>query len=473
MAKRIPDAYLPRAGRRATLRLPGYRSLDRRGGVREGYLSEAVGVDPARLPELCALPIPVKTGHTVPGTPLSLHVIDGKLYAVTNRDGTVYLYAYRNGGVNTFSLGTENTAVPRSILLFHYYGKPNEPLKGSSFRKAVVFPDAKFCKIDANPPTLHNLARQMDMEIPPLTHACVYMSRVFGVCGDRLYASNFNAAGYWNYDTAEDISATHAWVTTSQSSTRANGDFTGITVYDGQVLAFKENFCQVVHNTRNPFRLSDLMTVGAVDGRSIAEAGGYLFFAGPSQVYRYDGDSAREIGDPLGISDYSGAIGAGAGGLYYLYVPSAKLVFVYSPKTDAWSTLGAFSTAGITAMAASDSACYFLDGDGVIYTTEGAIPTMMNIETTPTIPAGDGAFRLMRLRLTLTAASGATLSVLYEDTRWNKTVLLSYTGTGETGRVISRTLTPADYGGKLIFVAEGDIQIHAVELVAQAADTDE
>ncbi len=473
MAKRLPKAFLPRAGRRAALRLPGYRTLDLRGGVREGCLSVAQGVDPACLPELCVMPTPKKAGHTLPGTPLSIHVIDGRLYAVTNQDGNVFLYCYRDGGVNIFDLGTEDTVSPRVLLPFNYYGKPNEPLQGSSFRKAVIFPDAKMCKIDSNPPTLHQLARGYDMPIPPLSHACVYLSRVFGVCGDRVYASNFNAAGYWNYDTAEDISATHAWVTTSQSSTRARGDFTGIAVYDGQVLAFKEGFCQVVRNTRNPFRLSDLMTVGTVDGRSIAEAGGYLFFAGRGQVYRYDGDSAREIGDSLAVTDYSGSIGAGVGGLYYLYVPQAKGVFVYSPKTDAWTMLSAFTSVPIVGMAATDTVCYFLDADGVIYTTEGATPAAMYAEAAPLISAGGDSFRLFRLRLTLTAAQGASLTVSYQDTKGVSTPLLTYTGTGETRRIISRTLSPADYGGRLIYQARGKVHIHTVELVTQTAETDE
>ena len=474
MAKRLPNAYLPRVGRRTTLRLPGYRTLDRRGGVREGCLCEARGVDPARLPELCALPAPQKSGYAVAGTPLSMQVLDGDIYVTVNNRGTVYFYRFRDGGMNTFSLGTNDPNTPRSVLLFRYYGNPNNPIGSSTnFRKAVIFPDGKLCKIDSAPPTLHNLQRNKDTEIPPLTHACVYLSRVFGVCEDRLYASGFNAAGAWNYDTADDISATNAWVTTSQSSTRASGDFTGIAVYGGQVLAFKESFCQVVHNTRNPFRLSDLMTVGTVDGRSIAEAGGYLFFAGRGQVYRYDGDSAREIGDPLGISDFTGSFGAGAGGLYYLYVPSAETIFVYSPQTDAWSTLPAFTTAPILAMAATDTVCYFLSADGIIYTTEGAQAGPLHAEAAPLIPAGEGSFRLARLRLTLTAEEGATLSVSYRDTKGHETPLLAYTGTGGTHRVISRTLSPADYGGKLIFAGNGDVRIHGIELVTQTAETDD
>ncbi len=465
MAKRTPNAYLPRARAGRVLPFGGYRGLDRRNDVQEGYLKKACGVDPRHLPALCAAPAPVDSGMAVPGTPLSLHYVAGDFYALSLVGGERTLTRFRAGDMQSIPLTGDATHAGGSVLRFTRYAEPGSPLTSYAYQKAVLFPDRVYCRTDQEELVAEELNRGSGFS-PALTHACVHLSRVFGVKGDQLYASGFNSAGGWVYDSPDDISAAHAWMTTSQSNARTAGNFTGITVYGGQVLGFKAGAVLAVTGTHNPFRLSELLSVGAADGRSIAEVGGELFFAGEGQVYRYNGDTVMEIGDPLAIGDFNGCVATALPGLYFLYVPKTKETFLYSTETGAWAEV---SLPPSVSMTNDGQHAYFLAEDGHVYTTRGAVPVGFMAEAAPLIPGTDIPFRMTRLRATVRAERGGTLDIAYCDSTGRRYPMLSHVGTGGTRREVSRTLTAADFGGCLAFFGAGDVCLHGTEAVIDTA----
>ena len=468
---KIPRATLPRAGRRIELRLSGYRGLDRRTGAAVGGLAVAEGVDPRRLPDLVTLKTPGKSEYTISGKPISLHAVGEDLFAISRVGEALRLTRIHAGVKSSIQWATADLDAPRVILPFQYYSNPTTPFKSNTKRPmAAFYPENRRMFTDVGGMSYSDIGRNQDTKVPLLQVGHVYLSRVFGADGDSLYASNFNDAGGWDFDEAGDISASHAWATTSQSNARTAGNFTAITSFGGQLLAFKEHACFAVYNTRNPFRLGELMSVGAASGKSVAQTGGYLFFASARQVYLYDGSSPREIGAPLGDVDLGGAIGAAFEGLYYLYAPAVGELFVYSPATDAWAAMPHFWTGEICAMVATADACLFADETGDLFTTATATADKMTANAAAILPASSTPFRLFRLRMAVQAEAGATLRASYFDTRGRETPLCSHTARGGAEWIESRVLSPADYGGSLRFTCEGELRLGQITLVAQTGE---
>ena len=144
----------------------------------------------------------------------------------------------------------------------------------------LVFPDKKCCLAEGDGPLSFEDISASPM--PDIRYATVHMSRVFGVDGDRVYASAFNDCSNWELDTASDIGAENAWATTSQSNTRAIGGFSAVACCDGYAVCFRDDFMQQVYNNKNPFRLVDIGAWGCIDGYSHTQFASALAFASRS-----------------------------------------------------------------------------------------------------------------------------------------------------------------------------------------------
>lgn len=466
MSGRTGETAVPQAPRLQKTALRGFSGLDRRPGVREGCLSACAGLDPRALPALGTMPTPVLYHSGPAGETLALQVIGSALFRVYVREGSLHLARYgQDGSYSAIGLPGSDLTTPRTLLAYNLYSNPSNPLSGSYRHMALLYPDRLTFSPDSTQLVIEMLGGSG--HIPDIDTACVHLSRVFGVHEDRLYASAFNNPRNWNLDTATDIDPSHAWASTVQSNTRASGHFTAVTVYGGQVLAFKRRFCHVLYNNKNPFRIGDLLTVGALDGRTVAEVGGKLFFVGEEGVYRYNGDSASLISEPLGAVNFSGALAVGAAGLYWLCLPAEGRVFLWSEETGAWGALPAFCEGRITAMAATPRGCCLIDEGGHLYTTEGGSYGDLSATTSPVLAEAVG--RTTRLSVAVTAAPGATFSLSYTDTQGRTTSLLAGVGNGRSRRVESRSFTPADYGGTLCLTGHGNLTLH--DMIIETAES--
>lgn len=464
-AGRTGETALPKTPRLQKTALRGFLGLDRRPGLREGYLSACAGLDPRALPALAAMPAPVLYNRGPAGETLCLQVLGTALFRVYAREGSLYLARYgQDGSYTAISLPGSDLTTPRTLLAYNLYSNPSNPLSGSYRHMALLFPDKLLFAPDSLPLSVELLGGS---NVPNIDTACVHLSRVFGVHEDRLYASAFNNPRDWSLDTASNIHASHAWASTVQSNTRASGHFTALTVYGGQVLAFKRRFCHILYNNKNPFRIGDLLTVGARDSRTVAEVGGKLFFVGEEGVYRYNGDSATLLSEALGTVDYSGALAVGAAGLYWLYLPSEGQVFLWSEERGGWGALPVFGEGRIAAMAATPSGCCLIDEDGCLYTTEGGRYGDFSATTAPVLSEAVG--RTTRLSAAVTAEEGATFSLAYTDTQGRHTPLLAGVGNGRSRRVESRAFTPADYGGSLHLAGHGNVTLH--DMIIETAES--
>lgn len=461
-------AFLPKSRRRTLRRLAATRGLDRRPGLHPGFLTEGTAVDPRRYPELASVNPALEIPSSFIGKPLSMHVIGEDMYVFADYNGSLYLTRWHGENFYHMILPSRDLTTKRELVQFNLYSNPSDPLSGEYRHLCLIFPDLLCFDLDENEPELKPLGEESMTSMPSLDHACVYMSRLFGTDRDRLYASAYNDPTDWDLDTATDSGAGNAWATTVQSNILSDGDFTALCVYDGRILAFKSQFCHVVNGTQNPFRVSDLFPVGTESSATVAEVGGCLFFADKSHVYRYDGDAVKSIGDPLNVSDFSGAMAAGRGELYYLFVPKENRVFLYSERTGAWGEIGFFSKKPLFAMAATERGCYFLDNESNLYLAEAGENGSFVFRFAPTAESGDASLRISRLHVTLTADVGATLSATYTDTSGRRTDLLSYTekDARRTRHIVSRVMTPSDRGGYIILSGSGALTVHEVSVTA-------
>lgn len=469
---RGPEAALPRAGRKTRVTMTGFSTLDRRAGRRGGSLSLAVGIDPAALPLLDAGHGAHKTeGSALPGPITALCGVGDALVLLTSVSGMNLIYYIRPNSTKTMALGTEQFGAERVILPFHAYTDPLSPTQGTRRRMALIFPDKKWFDLDAVTPELSDLTpMEPDAFLPDLTAACVSVSRVFGVAGDRLYASSFNSASRWQLDTAGDVGAANAWTTTVQSHTYADDDLTAVVPFDGRVLCFSPHACHVVSGTKNPFRVSALFPVGAVGRTAICQAGDGLYFAARDELYHYNGETLTAIGAPLAVSDYTGTIACASDERCYFYVPEAHATFVYSPKTGAFATLAGLENVTVTAMTRSAQGCYAGDENGYLWRLDDESAVLpFSARTHLSLFGETDAKRLCRLHLTVTAATGATLTVTAHDAAGHATDLLSHTGAGGTAFLSSRVLTPADPAIALSFSGTGRVLIQDAALVFRTA----
>lgn len=467
-----PKAYLPKQGARQSYRLSGFTGLDLRGGIRPGTLAAAEGIDPRRFPEVAALPAPAYTGTAFPGEMLSLHVLGDIVFAVAYSDQKTYLYRLEYGGTERVPIATGRADVHRSISLFHRYSDPDRPDTGLRERVGIVLPEQLCIYLDSKEELKVAPLCEEGVVAPHMRQGCVHLSRLFGVGGDRVYASRYNDAGRWDLDTATDSGAANAWYSVVQSSSYGEGDFSAITVYDGHVLCMKQDSVQIINNTKNPFRVAGLLEVGPMDGRSVAEVDGRLCFASRTGVYCYNGGEAVEIGAPLGIRDYTGALGAAVGDCYYLWVPRAGRAFVYCHATGAWGSLAGFGDGPVAAMAGNGTDCYFLMADGRLFSTRESAAGAFSFTTAPLDLGRVAVRRLSRLSLRVTAAEGATLRLYAVATDGSETPLLTYTGEGISRAIESRSFSPADTSLRLRAEGVGEVCIHDMELTVSVSDSE-
>ena len=209
--------------------------------------------------------------------------------------------------------------------------------------------------------------------MPDIKYATVHLSRLFGVSDDCVYASGFNDYTNWSYDTIDEYNEANSWFSQTQSNTKAGGDFTGITTFDGHVVCFKRDFMHEIYNTKNPFRIQDIYAEGCIDNRTIQNVDGRLIFVSEDDVKVYTGSNPRVIGYNLNMPQYEYAVSGTDNRNYYLYCEdnlSNKHLYVYDTFTDMWSEQAI--TDRVLSFAHNKNGMYMLCSNGYVYKMDSA-----------------------------------------------------------------------------------------------------
>ena len=320
---------------------------------------------------------------------------------------------------------SESEYVPRSVAVFNAYAGNN--IVTSQFNRIIlIFPDA--LSFD---PTSTGADRKLksistsDNPIPNFKHITVLNGRLFGVLDGKIFASEWN--NYANFYTPnadeldEDVSA-HPWISTTQSDIDASGEFTGITVYGGQVIGFKRNFMHMVYNNKNPFRIVDIAKVGAISQAAICEVNQALFFIAEDGVYAFTGGVPTRISDKLNIpaGEWEGSMLGGDDRTLYCYHYRADVIYTYDTVNGAWGMVA--QEISSKNMATVGDKCLF-GFDEEIYKLGGSPNYTFEFETDITYGGSLVEKKIKRLRLqvnhpTHNEGDYIGVSVLKSDGSW-------------------------------------------------------
>ncbi len=322
---------------------------------------------------------------------------------------------------------------------------------------------------------------------PDLDYAVVSHGRLFGVGRGRIYASGFNDYGNWTFDTADEYNEANAWCSSAQANTKADGEFTGITSYQGHVLAFKQDLTYEVYNTKNPFRVIDIYGDGTIDNRTIQEVNGNLFFVSQGAVHIYTGSVPKNISYNLNLgefSQYDKAVSGSDGRNYYLWISKLdsansvyhETMYVYDTYCDQWSVMLDNSE--------TDTATYPVgiasNKNGVFFLRRASGEETGNLLTLHNVSANDSWYfetdlmtnesydikHLRKVQLRAEADEGAfTITAQYTDGK-EEQIVYDYATNAKTDIVARFVLRKsAAYGVKLKFSGRGYVKFHNLELI--------
>ncbi len=312
--------------------------------------------------------------------------------------------------------------------------------------------------------------------MPDIKYATVHVSRLFGVSDDCVYASGFNDYTNWALDTIDEYNESNAWQSKTQSNTKADGNFTGITNFQGHVVCFKRDFMHEIYNTKNPFRIQDVYAEGTIDNRTIQDVDGKLIFVSDDGVKIYTGSNPRVIDYKLNMKRYDYAVAGTDNRNYYLYCEthgskSGCYLYVYDTYTEMWSEQSIDKT--VINFTHSTDGMYMLCDDGCIYkldseqySHEWSFETELITNRTVNIK------HIKKLQMLVDVAANANLDVyiLYDDEVFDKNsshLVYSSTKHGKFPIRVKPRQT-ANYGFKLHIEGYGYVKIYELEMFVEA-----
>ena len=191
-------------------------------------------------------------------------------------------------------------------------------------------------------------------QFPKLTDVTVAYNRLWGVAGNRVYASKLaRPFSFSEYDGGESDAW---WADTDDSS-----DFTAITSLNGRIVAFKPTSTFEIYGTVNPYTIKNVsLSMGCISRDSAKEANGVLFISSKEGITVYGGAKFVNIGKPLN-SICENACGVGIGSKYYMY--SDGKLYKYDYYTGIWVIL----------LSLNLSIIYAVDGDLFATTQSGDV----------------------------------------------------------------------------------------------------
>ncbi len=428
--------------------------LDRKNKYETGGASSIRNIDTQSYPFISSARQGAPTGFEYRGKVLDFTVCDGTVFALTLRNRQLYLSEYKpklNTSTETPVIDTgDEDPEHYCIVRYNEFTSHTNAIEGSYVKKVLVFPHYFSGEIDGGGESFFETCGSF-----PASHvATVFMSRIFSAYKGKLFASDFNSAMTYSFDTAEESLSSNAWMSNTQSNTKADGDITALAVYDGHVVVFKRDYMMQVYNNENPFRLVDIGSYGCISKRAVCEYDGKLAFVSPQGVMLYSGGYPYFIDEELDIKSYEGALLCAREKLLYMYVPSEKGVFVYDSEHGMW---GHRDIADIEFMCADHTGAYYLK-DSKVYELDCALPVDFYVATDRNTLGSDMKKRLCGVGFTAVMKDGSELDVQLADEHGNTRFTLHIEGAGE--HIVRQRVKGVSVNfAQLIFSGIGEVSI--------------
>lgn len=206
--------------------------------------------------------------------------------------------------------------------------------------------------------------------VPDLAYVTEYNNRLWGCSedGHEIYCTKLGDPDNWY--AYEGISTDAEAITVG-----SDGDFTGCTAFNGQILFFKEDCIHKVYGDYTPYTAVTLNVKGVQKGswQGIAVIDGVLYYKARDGIYAYTGAMPYKISSPLGREVFYDAVFGTCGKKLYCSMKDGTgkyKLFVYDTSTGVW-TREQDTYMKFTCECSGEM--YFVDGtDGKIYTVGGS-----------------------------------------------------------------------------------------------------
>ncbi len=386
-------------------------AFNRKNSHDSGGVYEIKQIDPRPFPFVCSADAGIYTGKEYSGSVLELCICDGVIYALSDKDGYIVLSEYDptdKSDTETLVCQSEGNAAEDCCLVrYNEYTSITDAIDGEYKKKILVLPMYYCGDIGGGGDAVF----ESDKDLPASNVGTVYMSRIFSAYKGKIFASEFNRAMSYSFDTADSTLTSNAWMSNTQSNTKADGEITALAVYDGHVVVFKRDYMMQIYNTENPFRLVDIGSFGCISKRAVCEYDGKLAFVSPQGVMLYSGGYPYFIGEELNIKNWEGAMLCARDKLLYVYVPSEHGVYVYDSEFGLW---GHRDIDNISFMCADHTGAYYIHSNK-LYLFDGDVPSDFYISTDKNTLGYNGKKRICEIGVVANLSPGADLSVSLVD----------------------------------------------------------
>ena len=476
---------LPSGRKYSKMTKVAFGGLNKRQTIDSGELSMERNISTSEYPYLTPSEEKtiVKSGYT---NPISMFAFDNFILVIYRQNTAIMIdYIKLVKGVYkkyTGTLKAEGATVDdeyqRSIVQFNVYNQSGDIVNGTYDKKLLIFPDKMSIDFEINAD--FTPAKMPDSMTPNIKYATVHLSRVFGVSDDTVYASGFNDYTNWNLDTIDEYNESNAWMSKTQSNTKADGNFTGITNFQGHIVCFKKDYMHEIYNTKNPFRIQDIYAEGTIDNRTIQDVDGKLIFVSEDDVKIYTGSNPRIIGYNLNMPRYDYAVSGTDNRNYYLYCEDGSgkgYLYVYDTYTDMWSEQGIYEK--IISFAHNKNGMYMLCANGVVYKMDtGGYSDDWCFETDLITNKTVHIKHIKKLQMLVEANTNAKMRVyiLYDNEVFDslspeeKDKRLVFSNKERTGKfpVRVKPRKTANYGFKLHIEGSGYVKLYELEIFVEA-----
>ena len=192
-------------------------------------------------------------------------------------------------------------------------------------------------------------------DIPDMNRVCCQNNRLWGTSedGTMVYASKLGDP--LDFNSFAGISTDSWW-----SIVASEGEFTGIYPYQNHVYAFKRDCIHEIYGDKpSNFKIPYSVKCGTVDGDSITELGGVMYFAAADGVYAYNGGIPTKISQKIMVQPESAKATAWGERVFMSF---DGVMYVYDTERSGWYRIGD----------RANEQCY-TDGNGLFFVADGVL----------------------------------------------------------------------------------------------------
>lgn len=170
-------------------------------------------------------------------------------------------------------------------------------------------------------------------DIPNMNRVCCQNNRLWGTAADgsAIYASK--PGDPLDFNSFVGISTDSWW-----SKVASEGKFVGIYPYQNHVYAFKRDCIHEIYGDKpSNFKMPYSVRCGSVDGDSICEIGGVMYFSSGDGVYAYNGGVPTKVSQKIRINPTSAKAATHDG---KLFVAADGVLYIYDTEYENWYRIG-------------------------------------------------------------------------------------------------------------------------------------